>query len=114
MGIAFSHGEAGWSYSGFNRFRARLACDALGVDLFSLRGFGGTTSWNTVKGPLKPLLTHSDCDGVLSPKECKSVAPALRAAVSAWPEEDYDRVMAQRLADGMVEAAEADEPLEFC
>ena len=29
MGIDFSHGDASWSYSGFNRFRKRLAQEIL-------------------------------------------------------------------------------------
>ena len=114
MGLDFSHTNAHWSYSGFNRFRRAIAAHE-GIDLDAMRGFGGDHDWSTATTPLKPLLNHSDCDGELTPQECRQVAPRLRVVVTAlWPDpNDYDRHAGLALADGMDTAAAADQPLEF-
>lgn len=120
MGLDFSHTDAHWAHSGFNRFRREIAAYE-GIDLDAMKGFernGETegTPWDTVTTPLEPLLNHSDCDGVLTPQECRQVAPRLREVVKAiWPDQSSrDRQRALQLADGMDAAAEADEPMEFC
>ena len=71
-------------------------------------------TWDKMTHDIKPLLNHSDCDGVLTPDECRQVAPALRRLVAEWPEDDYDRIHFQLLADGMDEASRKEEDLEFC
>ena len=146
MGLDFSHCEAHWAYSGFMRFRTRLAAEA-GIALHCMKGFaGGPTgkpfeiltisgqseesgkmpgfdkyigsqpviSWDGVKDDIKPLLNHSDCDGILTPEECAKVAPRLRELVSAWPDDDRDKRNALWLAEGMDEAASKGENIEFC
>lgn len=120
MGLDFSHTAAHWSYGGFTRFREALAKHE-GIDLSVMDGFRRygddrpRQSWDDVTTPLKPLLNHSDCDGELSPAECRQVAPRLREVIDAvWPDDCYDRRQGLALADGMDDAAEANEPLEFC
>jgi hypothetical protein len=114
MGIDFSHCEAHWSYSGFNRARNRLAA-AIGFELYAMDGFKSNgRPWSEMKDAVKPLLNHSDCDGDLTVEECKQVAPRLREIVSQWDKDDYDRKHFEELARGMDAAAEAGEPLEFC
>lgn len=124
MGLGFSHGNAGWPYSGFNRFRTRLAA-VIGIQLNRMEGFGPRsyelgrfpdtkeTSWSTVDDPIVALLNHSDCDGELTVEECKTAAPRLRELVSFWPEDDHDRQHALLLADAMEDAASRNEPLGF-
>src|SRR3546814_12914881 len=97
MGLDCSHTGAHWAYSGFTRFRRALAKHE-GIDLDAMEGFQRhgddrpRVSWNTVTTPLKPLLDHSDCDGELTPEECRQVAPRLREVVKAvWPGDCYDR-----------------------
>lgn len=118
MGIDFSHCEAHWAYSGFMRFRIRLAKE-IGIDLMKMDGFGeapdyGGLPWDKVIDPIVPLLNHSDCDGELSPQECKLVAPRLRELVASWPDDDYDKIKALELAEGMEFAADEGEALIFC
>jgi hypothetical protein len=113
MGIDFSHGDAHWSYGGFNRFRSRVASMA-GFDLGDMIGFGGSTSWDAVTDAIKDLLDHSDCVGELTPEQCKTIAPRLREIVQAWPDDNYDKHQALKLADGMDEAATVAESLVFC
>jgi hypothetical protein len=99
--------HARWSYNGFNLFRQRLA-KAIGVDLDAMVGFGGDRPWSEITDDLVPLLNHSDCDGTLDYTECYQVAPRLREIVADWPEDDYDRQMALRLAAMMNEVARGD------
>ncbi len=113
MGIDFSHGQARWSYGGFNNFRQRLA-QILGFNLNDMIGFGGDLSWDQVHDPIKDLLDHSDCDGDLSPEQCATIAPRLREMVTAWPNDEYDKVSALKLAEGMELAAAEGERLIFC
>ncbi|HEY9369092.1 hypothetical protein [Streptomyces sp.] len=125
MGLDFSHTEAHWSYTGFSRFRKALATFE-GIDLDRMHGFGqGGKPWESVATPLKPLLDHSDCDGEMTPDECRQVAPRLRqvidelwpAATSTWernPEASLHRSNGLLLAEGMESAADAGEQLEFC
>lgn len=71
-------------------------------------------SWDKVKDDIAPLLNHSDCDGILTPEECRKVAPRLRELVKGWPDDDKDKIKALELADGMERAAKNNENLEFC
>ena len=113
MGLDFRGSDAHWSYGGFHRFRARLAME-VGIDLENMQGFGGKQiSWDGVYDPLKWLLSHSDCDGEMSPKECEKVYPRLREIIGKWPDDDYDKIQATRLADGMENCALDDKPLIF-
>jgi hypothetical protein len=112
MGIDFSHCNAQWSYGGFHSFRTRLASE-IGMDLRSMEGFGGDKKFSDFKDDIIPLLNHSDCDGELSPEECKKVAPRLRELVKDWPD-GYDKRRALELAEGMELAVSKNEHLQFC
>ncbi len=140
MGLGFNVGGesvgAHWSYSGFGRFRQRLASE-IGIVLKDMNGFGGLTPWKTIKDPLTKLLHHSDCDGSLSPRACAVIAPRLREIIERWPETetikvnsefreqfpaypeemvlaDYDKQQARLLIAGMERAVEINKPLKFC
>lgn len=123
MGIDFSHTTAQWSYTGFGAFRRALALFE-GFDLDEMSGFGGDRDWSTVNTDLAPLLNHSDCDGEMTPAECRQVAPRLRQVIDElWPEEravwesdpsaHFNRRSGLALADGMDAAAAAGEPIQF-
>lgn len=146
MGLDFSHCEARWAYSGFMKFRVKLAAEA-GIALHCMEGFAcgpsgeffkslviagdsgergrmpgfdkyighqSVISWDKCNDPIKPLLNHSDCNGILTPEECLTVAPRLRELISQWAEDDQDKIRALLLAEGMERAAEANENLELC
>lgn len=97
-----------WSYSGFHRFRRELAT-LIGIeDLDQMQGFhpvGFGIEWPDPRvEPLVHLLSHSDCDGVLSSEQCAAVAPRLRALLGSI-DDGYDREMAERLAAAMERVA---------
>jgi hypothetical protein len=123
MGLDFDKSDAHWSYSGFHRFRRKLAA-TIGITLDAMEGFedpdwlnpGGRRgySWDKINDPIVPLLYHSDCDGELLPSECASIAPRLRELVSFWDDDDYDKQQAILLADSMDECVLSGTPLIFC
>lgn len=111
MGVRI--GDASWSYGGFNSFRERLAL-LEGIRLDEMVGFGGETEWDRVVTPLKPLLNHSDCDGDLSPEECRTVAPRLRELLGTLNDPiGYDRRHGYLLAGSMEHCAAHGKRLEF-
>lgn len=143
MGLDFNHSEAHWAYSGFNRFRERLA-EEIGICLPLMEGFWtigyeystveltkrlvGTKMvdenffwlpkkplrWDKIKDPIVDLLYHSDCDGSLMPGQCKKIAPRLRELVNDWNDDDYDKKQAILLAEGMEFCAKNRKRLTFC
>ena len=105
--------NAHWSYSGFNRFRTKIAA-LLGIQLDAMSGFGGITAWTTFEDdPIHIFLNHSDCDGKLLPEECAKIAPRLKALIAKLDEE-WDRESGILLTDMMDKCVEADRPLIFC
>lgn len=113
MGLAFRQSNANWSYSGFNAFRCRLAAE-IGINLREMAGFGPPERpWHKITDGIAPLLNHSDCEGELTPEECKRVAPRLRELVADWPD-DHDKQNALELADDMEATAAKGEALVFC
>ena len=130
MGLGFSEGDARWAYSGFMRFREKLATE-IGICLPLMDGywsieFSRSTveltkrmvgskvmdenfywlpkeplKWDNIKDPIVKLLRHSDCEGHLTYGECKKIAPRLRELIKDWNENDYDMAQATLLAEGM-------------
>jgi len=82
------------------------------MDLDDMVGFGGNIPFHIYQDDIVPLLDHSDCEGELTPEECKQVASRLRELVSSW-KDDYDKLRVLDFADGMELAANQGEPLEF-
>lgn len=114
MGVSIYPGRASWAYSGFMRFRERLAQEE-GLDLREMVGFGGEREWTTSNGdhitPLAPLLNHSDCDGYLDSYECELVEPRLSAILARWAREgdpfaQYDIENGLKLAAAMRHSVE--------
>jgi hypothetical protein len=141
MGVGFAHGTdddfgligPSWTYSGFMRFRRALA-KAEGLNLDDMEGYAdhrlgrlmreGETpvpeqaiTWDSVSTPLEPLLNHSDCDGELTPEECKQVAPRLKEIASGSFDdlpESHEKRRALDLVAAMEYCAEHGENLRFC
>jgi hypothetical protein len=112
MGLDFAGSEAHWSYSGFNRFRRKLA-QMINMNLDAMEGYGGNTSWDTITDDIKDFLNHSDCEGHLTPKQCRVIAPRLKELVKDWPDEDYDKITALILANDMLELVKKKRYLRF-
>jgi len=144
MGLGFNHADAQWAYSGFDIFRERLAmeigiCLSLmegfwipGYDEYSkvektIKTVGtkvidesfswlpkGPLKWDKIQDPIVDLLNHSDCEGHLTAGQCKKIAPRLRELIKDWNDEDYDKIQALKLAEGMEYCVKNKKELEFC
>lgn len=135
--MGLSIGEAHWSYGGFMHFRERLAGE-IGVPLRLMEGFwrwpdsiaqvtlgvGADPIPQLLKSlpikwiALRPdkihgLLSHSDCDGDLTPAQCRSIAPRLEELVRPWNSNDYDKIQAMALVKEMRRASQQKRKLRF-
>ena len=104
--------RAHWSYSGFHKFRERLA-QTISLEHWAHKPLSSLLI-DSNHNPLCILLAHSDCDGILTPTECEVVGKALASAVWDWePKDDYDRINAIKLAAHMHHCACNGRNLEF-
>ncbi len=121
--------QAIWAYSGFMAFRERLAraSGLIAADESLNRYYDSVESHAYKAGdrqalhaypsqfnePLVLLIDHADCEGDLSPDQCQRLAPRLRDLMKDWPDDDYDRVMGERLAAACEHCAANKLVLEF-
>lgn len=116
MGLDTTHGCWSGSYSSFNAFRTRIA-ELIGVSLWDFEGFGGSKSFNTLDHPIKPLLNHSDCDGILTSEECYSVSKGIDLILKDYHEEEAGifsfKDLLVQFRDGCLLAYSSNENVEF-
>ena len=116
MGLDFNHSEAHWSYSGFMRFRERLA---------RLDGYDLRQMWEDEENgvdytdlPMYDFYFNSDCDGELTPEQMERMLPRFRELIKMMEDEDieddWDVEAATMLADDMQDCIDENEPLIFC
>lgn len=127
MGLDTSHECWHGSYGSFRVWRNALAV-AAGIPLdnaeysyelpwneFTLENFQG--EWDRVPGddPLLYLLVHSDCDGVIHPEQGRHIARRLRELAPKLVDHPLwsMRDLAIRFAEGLEQAAEAGEDVDF-
>ena len=114
MGLDTTHGCYNGGYIAFNNHRRELA-RIIGMDLMEMKGFGGNIPWpeGHKHQDVFPLLSHSDCDGILDLNECKQVYVGLVNIRSeyALPESLLDFV--DNWIVGLGEAIDANETVEF-
>jgi hypothetical protein len=95
-------------------FRRALARE-IGMDLDKMEGWvegGGGLPWDNVVDPIKDLLDHSDCDGHLTPKQCRVIAPRLRKLTAHW-QPGPDKSKSGSMATGMDQAAKKKQNFKF-
>ena len=94
MGLDTTHGAFHGSYSSFNRFRQAVAkavggsfpphekglFDDDGKPLDESQWYIDDSYSATTHPGLRAFLSHSDCDGEFTPKECTRVADELERA----------------------------------
>jgi hypothetical protein len=114
MGIAFSHCNASWAYSGFGRFREKLwnSCGFYG-DLYKLYDNDKFLKQIKKDHPLFDFFNHSDCDGKLTPDQLKKIIPALKNILLYWCKDDFDKIEGEELIKGMEVALSKNESLIF-
>lgn len=112
MGLDFAQSEAHWSYSGFNRFRRRLA-KADGYDLDEMWELEDSGKKSFKDLPMHDFYFHSDCDGKLTVEQMRVILPRFRELLKMI-EDDYDVWEGNILADDMENCILDGEELEFC
>lgn len=120
MGLDISHGDFSISYGGFNALRRKI-CEAMGgkwpdrCDCDDIWYWG--KGYNEENSPgLYEFLTHSDCDGYISPEMCVKVANEIEMLIpniSQHCDERDFRDVATKFVAACREASSANEPLEF-
>lgn len=129
MGLDCSHGAFSGAYGSFNRLRQEV-CRAMGgsypphknTDLDFLSWYWGDGYREDTHPGLGIFLSHSDCDGEISAKDCLLVARDLEVIAEKMP--DYGggghlerdggyRAVARKFAEGCRLAHGANESLEF-
>lgn len=132
MGLDCSHDAFYGAYSAFNRFRQIIAKVMGGsfpphedksLDPNAWYWESDDYSKETHPG-LYEFMTHSDCDGEISPEMCKCVADEMEALLPEIKKHGIGaghieraggyRSVAERFIAGCRAAHEANEPLEFC
>lgn len=132
MGLDTSHNCYNGSYSGFKKFRNKLALAAgyklktelnvigqlftyVDIDFtqFERENFYGV--WKkTWKDPLMYLLVHSDCEGHIEPKEGKLLSERLKEILPLINKDDIYFVSAvHRFITGLDLAASKNENVQF-
>jgi hypothetical protein len=92
MGLDTSHNCWHGPYSSFNRFRYSLGYQ-IGINLDDYLGYGGkgTKDLKEINHDLMCLFNHSDCEGRLTIKECKSIVRGLNSVLDNFNENlDFD------------------------
>ncbi|WP_293925421.1 hypothetical protein [Sphingobacterium sp. UBA6320] len=113
MGLDTTHNAFHGAYSAFMRFRKGLVDHSLKTDVMNFNGFGGTVPEETIENPgLQRLIHQSDCDGEISPDDCKLIADYLETIIPELSEGELkDRSIQFR--DGCLLAHSKSEFIEF-
>jgi hypothetical protein len=114
LDISSQNHEAYWTYDDFHRFRSTLAKH------MALRDYATVDTWpeeywaKLAGHPLYPLLRHSDCDGVLTPQECRAMAgPLFHMITRIWQPEDYHWDAGIDFVHCLIDAVKYQEDVEF-
>ena len=110
MGLDTTHSAWSGSCSRFHQWRRYIA-DLNGINLDQMDGFGGDKEFD-LKDDLTPLLSHSDCDGILTPEECERIARALTNMLERGIDEDFIE-KTETFRDGGLLAVSKNENIEF-
>lgn len=118
MGLDTTHNAWHGPYSSFGRWRKWLA-KQIGFNLEEMQGYGGDRPFDEMDHDIKPLLNHSDCDGELSPEECKQIANGLKQIIDKVSNQSTDLIESRHIEvtiqfrEGCLLAYSQNETIEF-
>lgn len=116
MGLDTTHDAFHGSYGSFDKMRYWLASQ-INIDLDEYYGYGpGEKKIESIQHEIMPLLNHSDCDGQLSPDECKKIASGIKKILDEVPYDDspYSNYqMSLRFMHGCLAASKKIETILF-
>ena len=114
MGLDTSHNCWHGPYSTFNSFRTEVA-KLVGITLSHMQGFGGFVEFSSnEEEPLNILLSHSDCDGVITHQETLPLANRMQEILDQNPQlESWVKERMVQFINGLKDAYEAGEDVDF-
>lgn len=118
MGLDTSHDAWHGGYGSFNIWREEIAKLSGIPKLSEMEGFGGNIVWD-IEHPLYALLNHSDCDGELTPDECKKTAEGLQIVYDKMDDAQFGghigniKNKTKQFIDGCLLAHSLNEPIDF-
>ncbi len=117
MGLDTTHNAWHGPYSSFMAFRRKIA-EKIGINLDEMEGFATTgepKKFSEYTHDVIPLLDHSDCDGILTPEECKMIAKGLTEILPLFDDEKdiYYRDRVKEFIAGCELAYSNNEEIEF-
>ena len=117
MGLDTTHNAWHGSYSSFNKFRSWLG-EQIGINLKDYIGYGNDVGLelSSIDHDLQPLFDHSDCDGELTPEQCKQIADGIDSVLKTAPKDDFPYSHYQsavEFRDGCLLAYSKNESMEF-
>lgn len=123
MGLDTTHDAYSGEYSSFNHFRRWLG-KQIGIDLNEYIGYSSDTATKNladIDHLLMDLFNHSDCDGELTPEQCKLIAEGLQEIINKIdlssfindPELSYMYDRAIQFRDGCLLAYSLNESIKF-
>lgn len=86
MGLDTIHDAFHGAYSSFMRFRRGLVEHSLNLDIRDFEGYDGNIPYTQIQDAgLRRLVNQSDCDGEISPEDCKLIADYLTSVIPDLP-----------------------------
>lgn len=114
MGLDTTHNAFHGAYSSFHRFRSQLLDLTDQINAESLVGYGGTAEYEVIKNKgIRRLMDQSDCEGEISPKDCKLIADSLDAYIPLMDKDSELYSRSVQFRDGCLLAFSKGETLEF-
>lgn len=113
MGLDTTHNAFHEAYSAFMRFRKGLVEHSLKKDVMEFIGYGGSVPEETIENPgLQRLINQSDCDGEISPDDCKLISDYLDTVIPQLEEGELKSRSVQ-FRDGCLLAHSNNEFIQF-
>jgi hypothetical protein len=114
MGLDTTHGAFNGAYSSFYRFRDELSKLVNELSTGAYSGYGGSIPFARIEDDgIRRLLDQSDCDGEISPEDCKLIADSLDKFLDKMDPESELYSRSLQFRDGCLLAHSKGETLEF-
>lgn len=82
MGLDTTHDAFHGAYSSFMQFRRGLVEHSLKMEIKDFEGYDGALPYSHIQDAgLRRLVNQSDCDGEISPEDCKLIAEYLEKTI---------------------------------
>lgn len=89
MGLDTTHNAFQGAYSSFMRFRKGLVSHSMKMNINDFEGYDGNVPYSKIENEgLRRIVNQSDCEGEISPQDCKKIADYLESVIPELDEGD--------------------------